>query len=823
MFRVAQIAKDYREAPALCSQINLFGFLDEEVFLTKSGDLGLVLGIGGVDYECLDANTIENLTRRLTVAFRVFDEKCRVYQYLFKRNRENIPFKTYDHPVVNAAIQNRIAFLGEKAESIYSFQIYYVVLFQGFRYETSFASRLAKLSSEPRKAVSELLALLSSRKQVLLLDSELRRASTILRSKAKSFLLQVNDFVENRILGKDEAFRVLKQLLNFSPLKLENARLKHDTFLDYYLCESHLECHRGCLRSDDYYIKVLTLKEPSAQTFPLTLKKLLEIKANYFICTEWAKQNPSKSRGLIHSRRRHFHNTKRSLASYVSAPDQPQRADDVLVDDSKEAQIHDLGEALKEIEIKGNYFGNYSLSVVIYDADLAKVESACADFYKAFTIQDAQLYEEKYNLFNAYLATVPGNYAFNLRSMLILNTNYADYSFLFTLNSGRKTNSHLNEEYLAVLETNHGTPYYLNLHCKDTAHTVILGRTGAGKSFLLNFLITNLQKYKPYTFIFDLGGSFESLTHLFGGSYTKVGLQAAAFKINPFCLPKTKPNLDFLALFVRILAEGSGNTTLSLEEDRELYQQIENLYSVDPELRTLGVLANTLPRSFAAKLQKWTSDGQFGFFFDNAEDTVSFSRFQCFDFQGTDQYPQILEPLLFYILHRANQVITSKGITHIFKAFFIDEAWTFFRNPRIKSYIVEALKTWRKQNAAMILSTQSLDELKKSDILDVIIETCATKIFLANPDMDRELYQTQFHLNETEIDLITGLIPKRQFLIKNHEIAKVANLEVDAKSYWLYTNDPFDNRKRAEAFEKYGFEKGLQILAGQPSGGTHAS
>jgi type IV secretion system protein VirB4 len=232
-------------------------------------------------------------------------------------------------------------------------------------------------------------------------------------------------------------------------------------------------------------------------------------------------------------------------------------------------------------------------------------------------------------------------------------------------------------------------------------------------------------------------------------------------------------------------------------------------------LRTLGVLANTLPRSLSLKLQQWTAGGQFGFLFDNSEDTVSFSRFQCFDFQGMEQYPQILEPLLFYILHRANQAITNREITHIFKAFFIDEAWTFFRNPRIKAYIVEALKTWRKQNAAMILSTQSLDELLKSGIVDIIIETCATKIFLANPSMDRELYQNQFHLNDTEIALISTLAPKRQFLIKNHEIAKVANLEVDSKSYWLYTNDPFDNRKRAEAFEKHGFEKGLAVLAGE--------
>jgi type IV secretion/conjugal transfer VirB4 family ATPase len=814
MFRLAQITKDYREAPALCSQINLFGFVDNEMFLTKSGDVGMVLGINGVDYECLDTNTIENLTKRLTSAFRIFDEKCRLYQYLFKRNRENIPFKTYQNPVVNAAIQNRMAFLNAKSESLYSFQIYYVVLFQGMRHKSSIAASLSKLSSEPRQAVSELLTLLSSRKQVLLLDCELERATAALRARVKSFLLQVRDFVEGRILAKEEAFRVLKQILNFSPLKIENARLKHDTFLDYYLCESHLECHRGFLRLDEHYVKVLTLKEPSAQTFPLILKKLLEVQANYFICSEWVKQDPAKSRGLIHSRRRHFHNTKRSLASYATSSDQPQRADEVLVDESKEAQIHDLGEALKELEINGNYFGTYSLTVVIYDEELAKVERACAEFYKAFTVHDAQLYEERYNLFNAYLATVPGNYAFNLRSLLILNTNYADYSFLFTLHSGHKINAHLKQEYLAVLETNNHTPYYLNLHSNDTAHSVILGRTGAGKSFLLNFLITNLQKYDPYTFIFDLGGSFESLTRLLEGTYVKVGLQTAGFKINPFCLPKTKPNLDFLALFVRILAEGPGSDPLSLEEERELYQQIENLYSVDPELRTLGVLANTLPRHLGSKLQRWTTGGQFGFLFDNVADTVSFSRFQCFDFQGMEQYPQILEPLLFYILHRANHVITNKEITHIFKAFFIDEAWTFFRNPRIKGYIVEALKTWRKQNAAMILSTQSLDELRKSDILDVIIETCATKIFLANPDMDRELYRNQFHLNETEIDLIAGLLPKRQFLIKNHEIAKVANLEVDAKSYWLYTNDPFDNRKRAEAFEKHGFEKGLEILAG---------
>ncbi|HEV2500714.1 MAG TPA: DUF87 domain-containing protein [Terriglobia bacterium] len=814
MFRLDRIDKAYREAGSFNEQVNLFGFIDDQVFLTKSGDTGVVLEVRGVDYECLEGSAIDNLTKRLESAFRLFDEKCRVYQYLFKRNHEQIPYRTYGSPVIDAAIESRIEFLRGKAESLYALRIYFVILFEGFRYKQALASSCARLGSEPREVWKELKAYLSRHHQIILMDSEIRKARDSVLGKARNFILQVSDFCSAEILRKQEAYGVFKRILNFDPQKLECARLKHDAFLDWHLCESHLECHRGHLRLDDHFVKVLTLKEPSAQTFPLIFKKLLEVEANYYVVTEWKKQPPDRSRSLIHSRRRHFHNTKRSLMSHLTLSDHPERTDDILIDDSKEAQVRDLGMALKELEINGNYFGEFSLTVVIYDPDLAKVERTCSDFYKVFSVSDAELYEERYNLLNAYLATIPGNYAFNLRKMLILNSNYADCSFLFTLHCGEARNQHLQQEYLAVLETNHKTPYYLNLHHRDVAHTVILGKTGVGKSFLLNFLITNLQKYTPYTFIFDLGGSFESLTQLFGGTYVRIGMNSPDFRINPFSLPPTKQNLDFLALFVKVLAESNDTDRLTAAEDQDLYQQIENLYEIEPQLRTLTVLANTLNRNLASRLQKWTAGGQFGFLFDNAEDTITFSKFQCFDFQGMDHYPQVLEPLLFYILHRANEVICDRAITHIFKAFFIDEAWVFFRNPAVRTYIVEAMKTWRKQNAAMVLSTQSLDELRKSEICDVIIESCPTKIFLANPDMDRDLYQRQFHLNDNEIELISTLIPKRQMLIKNPDIAKVANLEVDPKSYWLYTNDPFDNRKRKEAFETHGFEKGLEILAG---------
>src|SRR5579883_901896 len=320
MFKLDRIDKAWREAGSFNEQVNLFGFIGDQVFLTKSGDAGVVLEVRGVDYECLES------------AVRIFDEKCRVYQYLFKANGEQIPYQTYGSPVIDAAIESRIEFLRGKAESLYSLKIYFVILFEGFRYKQALVSTLAKLGSEPREAWRELKAYLSRRNQVVLIDSEIELARAAVLGKARNFILQISDFCSVEILGKQEAFRVFKRILNFDPCKLESARLKHDTFLDWHLCESHLECHRGHLRLDDYFVKVLALKEPSAQTFPLIFKRLLEVEANYYVVTEWKKQPPDKSRSLIHSRRRHFHNTKRSLMSHLTLSDHPERTDDILID-----------------------------------------------------------------------------------------------------------------------------------------------------------------------------------------------------------------------------------------------------------------------------------------------------------------------------------------------------------------------------------------------------------------------------------------------------------------------------------------------------------
>jgi len=486
VLNLKRVFKNYQDAGSLGAMVNLFGFVGQHTFLTKSGEVGMILEVQGVDYECLEQRAVDVLTKRLESALRLFEENYRIYQLLFKRNRPAIPHTYCGNRIVDSAIRNRVAHFAGKADSLFSLSIVFVILCPALTARRSVLHSIFEFPTSPRRSLRELWARLSSQVCLRLDEREIERAESALRQKVENFQTQVSDFVATRILPKEEAFVVLKRTLNFDPHKLDGAKLKHDTFLDYYLPESHLECHRGHLRLDDHYVKVLTLKEPSAHTFPLLLKGLLDVRANFHVVTEWKKEDPGRTRRNIQARRRHFHNTKRSFFSQVNMSDAP--AQDALLDDAKESQVRELGKSIEEIELHGNYFGEFSLTVVIYDNDLAAVERATADFYKVFGVHDAQLYDERYNLLNAFLAAVPGNYAFNLRYLYLLNTNYADLSFLFTLHPGDTRNRHLRQEYLAVLETNHGTPYFLNLHYRDVAHSVILGRTGSGKTTLASML-----------------------------------------------------------------------------------------------------------------------------------------------------------------------------------------------------------------------------------------------------------------------------------------------------------------------------------------------
>ena len=112
---------------------------------------------------------------------------------------------------------------------------------------------------------------------------------------------------------------------------------------------------------------------------------------------------------------------------------------------------------------------------------------------------------------------------------------------------------------------------------------------------------------------------------------------------------------------------------------------------------------------------------------------------------------------------------------------FIDEAWIALGNKHFAPKIREWLKTFRKKNCMIVLSTQSISDAHSSGIIDVINESCPTKIFLPNVtarDESSEKLYRGFSLNEREIDLIARAIPKREYYFRNPEGRRLFNLHL---------------------------------------------
>ncbi|MGC2604307.1 MAG: hypothetical protein WA419_02010, partial [Silvibacterium sp.] len=211
MFKVEHITKDWKEAGSLQAHINLYGFWDEDCFLTKTGDLGSVLRIGGIDYESLDHAGRDYAVKRLEATFRSLDDKTRLYQILFKHNRPVIPHAEYESPLVRAAVEQRSAFLQSKADRLYSIEMYWVVMIDGRYAKTGLFHALSQLLKAPGPGIRELKTLFAGKQQRTLLYEQIERDRLLLQQKVQSLSGQLSDLTTVELLGAEGTFRHVRR------------------------------------------------------------------------------------------------------------------------------------------------------------------------------------------------------------------------------------------------------------------------------------------------------------------------------------------------------------------------------------------------------------------------------------------------------------------------------------------------------------------------------------------------------------------------------------------------------------------------------------
>src|SRR5215471_6242207 len=181
MVALTRILKDYQEAGTLSGLIALWGFVRDAVFLTKAGSVGVAYRLSPPDSECLDPSAHAATTARVAHALKHVSERVHLYAYLLKRPvSPPLPLQ-HPNPIVNAALQERAAFIAT-AGRFFTCEHYLVLLHEG-------------LGRGPRTWTQPWHALSSSRR-IADLDASLDRAIDDLLTQAHACAALLSDALE---------------------------------------------------------------------------------------------------------------------------------------------------------------------------------------------------------------------------------------------------------------------------------------------------------------------------------------------------------------------------------------------------------------------------------------------------------------------------------------------------------------------------------------------------------------------------------------------------------------------------------------------------
>ena len=235
MVSLRRLLKDHRQSGSVASLLALWGFVDDQTFLTKAGAVGVVFRLRGIDDECLDHEERRVITMRFEQALRHLDESFRVYQYLIKRPASPFPRVGHHHPIIDQVLQARAADLASRADALFELESYLVIVYEGWTASRLHGPRPIGLLPSPVRALATKF---SVRQSVAEMEEQLQQAVRHLHQKAQAVVAQLADTVAPALLNKSAVFTFLRRLVNYAPHKIAPVSLAHDTHLDFYVSDS---------------------------------------------------------------------------------------------------------------------------------------------------------------------------------------------------------------------------------------------------------------------------------------------------------------------------------------------------------------------------------------------------------------------------------------------------------------------------------------------------------------------------------------------------------------------------------------------------------
>lgn len=431
--------------------------------------------------------------------------------------------------------------------------------------------------------------------------------------------------------------------------------------------------------------------------------------------------------------------------------------------DKAAAQADELTVAAELVNGNRLSMGTHHLTLVVFADTLEGLSKIAPIARRHLAESGAAIVREDRALEAVYWGQLPGNLALRSRPGAITSRNFAALSPFHGYPSGHAS-GHWGGP-VSLFRTAGGTPYQFHFHTGDVGNIFMTGPVGAGKTLTLSFMLTQAERYKATTVLFDKDRGAEILIRAMGGSYLVMPSGSPTGLAPLRALTGSPRDITFLTQLVEGLV--SPGVRLKADMKERLEQGVTTMMMLPPEKRSFGELRSFLgqsdPDGMGARLETWCAGGPLGWVLDNDEDTVLMNgKALGFDVTAVLDDATTRGPIMAYLFHRVEGLVDGRRLI-----LAIDEFWKALHDPGFRDVVNNKLKTIRKQNGVVFLVTQSPRDALNSPISHSIIDQCKTQIIMPNGRATEEDYIKGLKLTPAEFAAVKEHMPgSRMFLLK---------------------------------------------------------